>query len=214
MANCFSILGSIPVSSATIASQMPEIKGVGNKISRLVADGNLIRLRRDLYVVHPAYSGKPISLGLLANSLHTPSACSMRSALRFYGLIPMSVTGVDSITISRSCEFHTPLGLFTYQTVPRSVFSLGLTQASFEGTSFVVATPERALCDLVACSPGVNLRSVADADNYLRNVVKFDMDAFVELNPTVLEAYMRLGGKKGASIFALIKLLQRERALS
>ncbi len=213
MANGLSLLGSIPASSHLLASLMPEIKGVGNKISRLVSSGELIRLRRDLYVARPREGDNPICLGLVANMLHTPSLCSMSSALRFYGLIPMTVTGVDSVTTTRACEYRTPLGRFTYASVPPEVFSLGVTQCTAAGQNFVIATPERALCDLVACSPGVSLRSVADAERYLAEDIRFDMDVFVELNPGILEAYSHLG-RKGASIYAIIKLLQRERALS
>ena len=53
MKNVLDILGSVPVTSATIASLYPEISGANQKVSALEQNGKIIRLKRGLYVVNP-----------------------------------------------------------------------------------------------------------------------------------------------------------------
>ena len=48
----------------------------------------IIRLKRNLYVVNPEETGVKLSMGLMANHLLAPSYVSMSTALRYYGLIP------------------------------------------------------------------------------------------------------------------------------
>ena len=106
MKDVLDILGSVPVSSATIASLYPEISGANQKVSALEQNGKIIRLKRGLYVVNPAWSGKRVSMELVANHLYSPSYVSMHTALRWYGLIPEQVILIQSMTIKHSRRFE------------------------------------------------------------------------------------------------------------
>ncbi len=76
------------LNSSVIASFFPDIKAKSAKISALEKSGEIIRLRRNLFVLNPDESGVALSVGLTANHLLAPSYVSMQTALRHYGLIP------------------------------------------------------------------------------------------------------------------------------
>lgn len=54
-----------------------------------------------------------------------------------------------------------------------------------------MATPEKALCDLIANQPGVNLRYKKEALEFLEEDLRFDMDGFSRLNPDMFSAYAK-----------------------
>lgn len=200
-------IGGVPVSTSSIAMLYPGVKAINNKVSVLCASGRLIRLKKGLFVARPQEGDPPISLGLVANHLYSPSFVSMHSALRFYGLIPESVHTVQSMTISHPRSFETPFGIFAYIGVAPEVFHVGVTQATRNGVSFVIATPERALCDLVANQPGVNLRYKGEAVQYITDNLRIDYETFLEMDPNIMEAFIRAGGKKATSLKTIISLL-------
>ena len=77
-----------------------------------------------------------------------------------------------------------------------------------EEYAFLIASPEKALCDLIANSSKVNLRYLKDVENYLVNDIRMDMDKFYKLDTTVLEEYIKVG-KKADSIATVLKFLKR-----
>lgn len=200
-------LGNIPVTAATLESLFPDIKGGNQKIRLLERDKQVIRLKRGLYVCSPEVTGIPLSTELIANHLYTPSYVSMSSALRYYGLIPEQVYVMQSMTLKHSRDFDTPVGRYEYTHIPKGSFSIGLSSIRKSGYAFVIATPEKALCDLVANSPGVNLRYPKDAAIYLEEDIRLDLNDFRQMNPAILEAYAKVG-KKADSIRTLLKLLK------
>jgi len=86
MNNPLKNIASVPVRSSVISSLYPDIKVKNMKIAALVKKGELIRLKKGMFVVSPELSGVPLSLELIANHLYNPSYVSMASALRYYGL--------------------------------------------------------------------------------------------------------------------------------
>ena len=150
-------IGNIPVSTSTIASLFPEIKTSKHKVYNLEEDGKVIRLKKGLYVINPKVSHVALSTELIANHLYAPSYVSMQTALRYYGLIPEAVYITQSMTLKHSRNFDTPIGRFEYQTIAREAFPIGVTSINKQKYTFLMATPEKALCDLIANSPKVNL---------------------------------------------------------
>lgn len=73
----------------------------------------------------------------------------------------------------------------------------------------MIATPENALCDLVANTPHVNLWFVKEASIYLEEDLRLDMDRFAKMDPDIFKAYTAVG-KKCDSIRTLLKLLKHE----
>ena len=201
-------IGEIPVTSSVLASALGDAVNINDKIRRMEQAGDVIRLKRGLYVVSQEITHKPLSQELIANQLYMPSYISCLSALRFYGLTPEAVYQTQSMTIKHTRTFETPIGVFAYSNVAREVFPVGVTNITRNGYSFVIATPEKALCDLIATSPQVNLRYLPDAQRYLEEDIRLDMDAFHKMNPDIFREYAHVGKKK-TSIQTLIKLLSR-----
>lgn len=201
-------LGNIPVTAATLESLFPHIKGGNQKIRLLERDKQIIRLKRGLYVCSSEVTGVALSTELIANHLYTPSYVSMSTALRYYGLIPEEVFVMQSMTLKHSRDFDTPVGRFEYTRISKDAFSVGLTSIRKTAYAFVIATPEKALCDLVANSPGVNLRYPKDAALYLEEDIRMELSDFIQMDSAIFEAYAEVG-KKADSIRTLLKLLKR-----
>lgn len=201
-------IGNIPVDFAVLKSLFPDHKSVHNKISELEKSGTLIRLKKGMYVVSPKESGKLISVELVANHLYGPSYVSMESALRYYGLIPERVYSIQSMTTKHSREFSNSLGKFKYTQCDRAYFSVGIRQEIMDNTSFLIATPEKALCDLIIHTPNLNLRFQKDTLTYLEEDLRFDMDAFYRMDSHIFEQCAQVGKKK-AIIANILKIKQR-----
>lgn len=71
------------------------------KLSRLLQAGDLIRVKKGLYVFGEHYQRGALSMELVANLIYGPSYVSLEWALAYYGMIPESVEEVTSVTLSR-----------------------------------------------------------------------------------------------------------------
>lgn len=174
-------LGNIPVTSSVLTSLFPHIKGESQKVRLLERNNQIIRLKKGLYVCSPEVTGKALSTELIANHLYAPSYVSMLSALRYYSLIPETVYTNQSMTFKHAKAFDTPLGRFEYTHISREAFSIGLSCGRKDGYAFVMATPEKALCDLIANSTNVNLRYLKDAETYLEEDLRMERDDFRQI---------------------------------
>ena len=201
-------IGIIPVTTSIIESLYPELKSANKKVTWLEKQGYIIRLKRGLYVVNPELSRKTLSSELIANHLYTPSYISMSTALRYYGLIPESVYVNQSMTVKHSRCFQTPVGSYDYKYISREAFSIGVRSIHKGDYAFLIASPEKALCDLIANSSKVNLRYIKDVEIYLEQDIRMDMDEFYKMDETIFGDYIEVG-KKADSISILLKLLRR-----
>lgn len=201
-------IGNIPMTSSVIASLYPELKSPEKKVAWLERQGFVIRLKRGLYVVNPEHSGKTLSSELIANHLYAPSYISMSTALRYYGLIPEAVYVNQSMTVKHSRSFQTPVGYYDYKCISRKAFPIGVRSIHKGDYAFLMASPEKALCDLIANSSKVNLRYMKDVEIYLEQDIRMDMEGFYKMDATIFEDYIKVG-KKADSISTLIKFLGR-----
>lgn len=201
-------IGNIPVTVSTLESLFPHISRGNQKIRLLERDKQIIRLKRGLYVCNPEITGKTLSTELVANHLYAPSYVSMSSALHYYGLIPEAVYSKQSMTLKHSRDFDTPLGRFEYTHISKKAFSVGLTSIKKEDYAFVIATPEKALCDLIANSPQVIIRYLKDAVTYLEKDIRMELEDFRQMNSIIFEEYIKVG-KKADSIQTLLKLMKK-----
>ena len=208
MNRALSEIGSVPVTTSIIESLYPELKSQDKKVVWLEKNGYIIRLKRGLYVVNPEHSGKTLSSELIANHLYAPSYISMSTALRYYGLIPEAVYVHQSMTVKHSRTFQTPIGSYDYKYISRKAFSGGVRSIHKGDYAFLMASPEKSLCDLIANSSKVNLRYMKDVEIYLEQDIRMDMDEFYKMDATILEDYIKVG-KKADSISTLLKFLKR-----
>lgn len=206
MKNPLERLGNIPVTAAVLGSLFPSIKRESQKLRLLERDKQIIRLKKGLYVCSPEVTGKILSTELIANHIYAPSYVSMSSALRFYGLIPEAVYVNQSMTLKHSKGFDTPLGRFEYTHICKEAFHIGVTSIKREDYAFLIASPEKALCDLIANSTKLNLRYLKDAEIYLEEDIRMELEDFRQMDRRVFEEYIK-AGKKASSIRTLLRLL-------
>ena len=119
-------------------------------IYRAIHAKEILRLKRGLYILAPEFRKSDPHPYIVAAMLHAPSHISLETALSFHGLIPEAVFQVSSVTCSRSRDFDTALGLFTFQRVsvlnPRS--GVEVIKLSNDTWAYV-AKPLRAITDLI-----------------------------------------------------------------
>ncbi len=65
-------LGNVPVQTGTIAACFKHLSSPNEKIRALEKDGQLIRLKRGLYVVSNEVSGKPVNVCVQTTSMALP----------------------------------------------------------------------------------------------------------------------------------------------
>jgi hypothetical protein len=118
-------------------------------ISRMVKTGDLIRLKNGFFVIANKIKDKPVPYAQIANLLYGPSYLSFEWALSYYGLIPEGVYVMTSTSFTRPKEFSTPLGTFSYTFLNKTRYRVGIDQQKNSAGNFLIATPEKALADLV-----------------------------------------------------------------
>ncbi len=201
-------LGNTPVSYAVLKSLYSNYKSPRNKIAELENKHILIRLKRGMYVVSPDMTGELLSTELLANHIYGPSYISMETALRFYGLIPESVHIIKSMTTKRSRCFKNLISVFDYISCSDKYYSIGIRQISDRRTTFLAASPEKALSDLIAFTPNLRPRFLKSMVSFLEEDLRMDMDEFYKMDVRILRE-CSLSGKKKNDLNLLVKLLQK-----
>ena len=148
------------------------------QLTRWARNGRIYQLRRGLYALAPPYQKVKPHPFLIANRMQRASYVSGQSALAFYGLIPDTVNATLSVTAGRPERRETPLGIFEFRHVKPGLLrgyrmiDLGSIQP---GQQALVATPEKALLDLIYLQPG------GHTPDYLRelrlqNLERLDLD--------------------------------------
>ena len=145
-------------------------------VSRAVKAGELVRLRRGLYVLADEFREHPCHPYTVAQMLVPGSYVSLETALAFHGWIPEAVYTTASIVPGRKVkEFrHERLGLFTFHplAIRRGCFLELVRRVEASGQSFLVAQPLRALLDLV-CLKKIEWQGFA----WIEQSLRVDVDA-------------------------------------
>lgn len=200
--------GNVPVDYSVLRAVFFEYATPRNKVSRLENEGKLIRLKKGLYVVSPDLSGSLLSVELIANHLYGPSYVSMESALGYYNLIPEHVYTVRSMTLNRSKKFQNQIGTFQYITVDQDYYSIGVRQETINKNTFLIASPEKALCDMITSTQCLHLQSIKGIMEYLEYDLRFDITALFGMDTSIL-TQCTLTGKKKSALKLLLQLIQR-----
>ena len=148
------LVGDDPVfESSLLLSGNINPKIVHLQLTRWVNSGRIYRLRRGLYSIAPPYQKKKPHPFLIANHLKRASYVSLQSALAFYSLIPETVNTTTSVTTGRPERLETPLGLFEFRHIKIDLL-FGYQMIELKSQDALVATPEKALLDLIYLQPG------------------------------------------------------------
>lgn len=121
-------------------------KNPKDKINREINDGKYYRLRKELYEDNINTAGY-----LLASSIESPSYLSFEYALSRYGLIPERVNVYTSATALKKHNkmVKNIFGEFYYTDIPVNVWNKGVLINTEINYTYMIATPEKALCDLL-----------------------------------------------------------------
>jgi hypothetical protein len=122
------------------------------RLTRLLKSGTLVQIRRGLFV--DALTLQP---NTLAPILYGPSYISFQTALAASDLIPERVEVISSASYNKNKDklFYTPLGTYQYLYLPVAVYPYGIRHIEEDGIYYLIASPEKALCDTVYKTAGV-----------------------------------------------------------
>lgn len=178
-----------------------------DKITRLIASGEIVRIKKGLYCFGEAFRRNPICREYLANLIYGPSYVSLDYALALHGLIPEHVETVTSVTTRRSRCFDTPLGHFSYRTLSPQRYAVGVIREVSGVMPFLVASPEKALVDKIWSDSRFKGTRISDYEAYLLDDLRIDTGALHmfdhERIDRVLQAYA------SPKIRNLVKCLKR-----
>ncbi len=170
------LIGDEPVfeTALLLAGQVnPDI--VRLQLSRWTKGGRLYQLRRGLYALAPPYQKVKPHPFLVANRMQRASYVSGQSALAYYGLIPDTVQATLSMTAGRPERRETPLGSFEFRRLKPPLLRGYRMLALGGGQQALVASPEKALLDLVYLQSGGDSGEHLD-ELRLQNLDHLDLD--------------------------------------
>jgi hypothetical protein len=167
-----------------------------DRITRLLASGAIMRVRRE-----------PLSREYLANLIYGPSYVSLEYALSHHGLIPERVETITSITTRRSRDFDTPFGTFSYRMLKGRRYAVGAILETAGKTSFLVASPEKALADKVWTDKRFSGLRLSDYDAYLSDDLRIDREALSRFDYSRLQVIAT--AYDSAKINNLVRYLKR-----
>jgi predicted transcriptional regulator of viral defense system len=175
---------------------------VRRQLSRWVRAGRLHQLRRGLYALAPPFQKVKPHPFLVANRLVRGSYVSLQSALAHYGLIPEHVPVTTSVTTGRPGRWQTPLGTYDFRHV-QSALLTGYRRLDLEvGQEGFIATPEKALLDLIHLEPGADLPGYLE-ELRLQHLEGLDLDELRRFaedtgRPKLIRAADRIAGLAAA----------------
>ena len=154
-ARLLDIVGDEPViETSLLMAGAVDPADVRRQLSRWVTAGRLYQLRRGLYALAPPYQRTKPHPFVVANTVVRGSYVSLQAALAHYGLIPEASPVVTSVTTGRPGRWDTPLGAYEYRHIKVGLFFGYRLDEVSPGQRAFIATPEKALLDLVHLHPG------------------------------------------------------------
>lgn len=192
----------------TLLEEFAEYKSPKAKITNLIKSGEVIKVKRDLFVT--GITSKA-NLNVLANIIYNPSYISFEYALNYYGLIPERVDVITSATFNKNKNrvFETELGIFEYRYMQKYVYPYGIVRIEENGEPFLIASKEKALCDTLSKIRSVE--SVKKISYLLYDDLRIEREYIMGLNTNDIKFFTEI--YKQVNIKLLYKLLLKEKKL-
>ncbi|MDX9748298.1 MAG: hypothetical protein RBT57_07330 [Paludibacter sp.] len=201
--------GIVPIEYDVLLAGLSNYQSPGDRISLLEKKGIILRLKKGLYVVSTDLSQQKLSRELTANHLYSPSYVSLESALSYYSLIPEKVYSVRSVTTKRAKWYNTPLGYYDYSKVPENYFSIGIRQEIINDSySFLMATPEKAIMDMIVTTRNFRIQSVKAMRHFLEDDLRIELSAIESFNTDIINRCIETNTKK-LELQILLKLVEQ-----
>ena len=171
--------------TAMLKNELREYHNAGAKIQRMAENGQITQVIKGLYETDASVPGH-----CLAGAIYGPSYLSFEYALAWHGLIPEAVYSYTSATCGkgRKKRYDTAFGVFLYRDVPVATFPYGTELKIENGYSYVIASPEKAICDQLytvsPCGNRTELRRWLYEDMRIESADfgTLDMDLLMELS--------------------------------
>jgi hypothetical protein len=198
-----------PLSHNIVMEALSSYGRPNDKISEMLKSGELLALRRGLYVPGPELDLPLPNNFLIANHLRGPSYISLESALSYWGLIPERVYEISSVTTKTSKTYETAVGRFSYQHLMTPYYSFGIKSVRLTDVqTALVASPEKALCDKIILTSGVLLRSIPQTLDLLLEDLRLDEDLLRGFDVATIRSWIEDAPKKN-SLQMLVNTLER-----
>lgn len=176
-----------------LKSFLSEYKNVRVKINSMLKKGEIIRIKKGLYVPGEKYLRGVVHKEILSNLIYGPSYISLEYALSFYGMIPDRVETVTAVTNKRNKTFDTPLGKFTYRYIHPDLYSMGVDTVSIdEKHNILIAGKEKALADMLYFYD--DLGTVDELKAYLHDNLRIGMEDLEDLDSLILKKFADVYG--------------------
>ena len=138
----------------------------------------------------------------IAERLHTPSYISFDYALGLHGMITRNARSITcaSPSVRRECNLVYQGCPITYRWIPARVASLGVTQLCSDDSPVSIATPEKALCDLLYGERPV--RSYAGLEFVMFEILDIDDDEVFTVDADRVATYAEIYGSTTLNVLA------------
>lgn len=123
------------------------------QLDRWEKAGKVTKITRGVYSLSSPYLSIVPNVFSMSSVLRPSSYVSLQSALSFYGLIPEHVASTVGVTTGRPWQVSSSFGRFVFRHIKTSLF-FGYEQLSLKDQYFFMATPEKALLDLLYFTAG------------------------------------------------------------
>lgn len=195
----------------TLTDALKGLSSPRDKITDMLRQGIIIRVKKGLYVFGEKYRRYPYSKELLANLVYGPSYVSLDYALAYYGLIPEGVEALTSVTPNRPRRFSTPVGLFIYRQILARAYEAGMVRVDGEhDQAFLIASPEKALADKIVSVRGTPIASIGELGRFLDEDLRIDAGAIRSLSAERIDEFAgRYRSLKLRRLSGYLRRLQR-----
>lgn len=172
-----------------------------DKLRRLRENGEVIQVKRGLYVLGGVTALETrVDPRVLSGLVYGPSYVSLETALSQYGLIPERVEEITCVTFKRAKCFDTPVGRFRYRPIAERAFPAGVKLEYANGVAYLMALPEKALCDRIAQVRG--LAAQREIELFLLEDLRIDEDSLCELDVPLILSIAEEYRRKSVTCFA------------
>ena len=177
----------------TLMHELQEYASPKARLTRMIRSGEVIQVRRGIFL-----DGKDqlYSIKSLAAVIYGPSYISFEYALSYYGLIPERANVITSAVYNKNKNraFHTPVGDFYYNYLPARAFPYEVIRREENNESYLIASPEKALCDTMYKVKGVS--SGKALVSYLFEDLRMERESITAMKKEALYFLAPLYGKK------------------
>lgn len=182
----------------SVMESIKEYASPKSKLSTMIKSQEIVRLKRGVYIYG---QNENYSLKTLANKIYGPSYISFEYALSYYNVIPEKVINITSSAMgkNKSKKFETSKGNFFYWSIPENVFSFEVYQFWENESPFLIASKEKALCDLLHKNRNIN--TIFKIDKFLKEDLRVDLDELFTFNIETIDELSMIFNNRNIKTF-------------